>query len=104
MRTSHREGVRAAKHPLVVRTRGKGSRAITYGHLSHALEGLGYERREAKGRLIMFVHSKTKAAVILPWRSASQKIDPTRLAVVYQLVSAGDVANLEVLEDALLHQ
>lgn len=80
-----------------------GSWAVTYGLLSRALERLGYERREAKGRLIMFVHPKSKGDIILPWRPQTQTVDPTRLAGVYQLVASGGVASREVLDAALQH-
>jgi predicted RNA binding protein YcfA (HicA-like mRNA interferase family) len=81
----------------------KGSRTVTYGVLSHALEGLGYEKVPAQGSHVVFVHPNSKAHLFLPWRLPSQKVDITRLTGVFELVESAGVASREAVRSALEH-
>jgi predicted RNA binding protein YcfA (HicA-like mRNA interferase family) len=79
----------------------KASRAVTYGALSHVLEGLGYEKVPARGSHVVFVHPNSKARLFLPWRQPSQNVDPTRLTGVFELVESAGVANRDTVRSAL---
>ena len=73
---------------------------MTYGSLARVLEQFGYEKRIAKGTHVVFVDKQGKPRVFLPWRPASAKVDPARLAGVYLLVSSGGGASAKAIRGA----
>ena len=79
----------------------KGSAAVTYGALSHALEKLGYQKVPAEGSHIVFVHPNSKAHLFLPWRLPSENVDLTRLTGVYELVESAGIASRDAVRSAL---
>ena len=80
------------------RRRSPTSREITYGHLATVLAKLGYRSQEQPGSHVVYLRSG-KPSLVLPWRSASSRIDSTRLAGVYQLVTGTGVATRQRLDE-----
>jgi predicted RNA binding protein YcfA (HicA-like mRNA interferase family) len=76
-------------------------RDLSYGHLAKVLEKLGYQSKGIPGSHVVFSY-RGKPSVLLPWRRANNKVDETRLAGVFQLVSAGGVASRRELEQLLI--
>jgi hypothetical protein len=80
------------------RRRSPTSREITYGHLATVLAKLGYRSQEQPGSHVVYLRSG-RPSLILPWRAASSRIDSTRLAGVYQLVTGTGVATRQRLDE-----
>jgi predicted RNA binding protein YcfA (HicA-like mRNA interferase family) len=70
---------------------------LNYGHLADVLSRLGYRSNFQRGSHIVFTR-KGKPSLVLPWRSAKQRVDKARLAGVYQLVSGTGVATRQRLD------
>ena len=76
------------------------SHELTYQRLGKVLAGLGYTLNKQHGSHIVF-RRKGSPSLILPWRRPQDKVDRTRLAGVYQLVSGSGVATRQKLDELL---
>jgi len=76
------------------------SREPSYKHLAEVLAKLGYRIEKRAGSHVVF-RRKGNPSLVLPWRAATQKVDRTRLAGVYQMVSGGGVATRQKLDELL---
>ena len=73
---------------------------VSYGRLTNALTGLGYQPLRSKTHLV-FIHPKTRVHLILPPKRLTEQVDPVRLAGVYQLVESGGAVRRVDLDNAL---
>lgn len=71
-----------------------------YARLEEVLSELGYGVEKRPGSHILF-RRKGYPSVLLPWKNATEKVDGTRLAGVYQLVSSRGLAVRHRLDELL---